>query len=55
MARITVFCLIGILAGCATKQETAESQALKKAHAKAVAAECKLYKGTGVTPKECKK
>lgn len=51
-----VFC--AALAACAQEPPTPEQAAARRqidqARAEQIAAECKLYKGTGVTPKECR-
>ena len=48
-----------ILAACAqhapTPEQLAARQKLEKAQQDLVAAECKLYEGTKITPDQCKK
>lgn len=54
---LTSFALLMALAGCmgssAPEMSAADQAALEKAKAELVAAECKLYEGTGITPEGC--
>lgn len=58
--RWVAWALVAVLAtGCAAQPPTPEQAAheakVKEAQKDLIAAECKLYEGTGVTPEECKK
>ena len=48
--------ILFVLAGCmaeAPEMSEAESEAMSQARADAIAAECALYAGTGITPEGC--
>lgn len=59
MKRFLIVAVAASLSACAAQQPTPEQlaarQQVQEARQKAIAAECKLYEGTGVTPDECKK
>ncbi len=47
--------LVGACAQQPSPEQVAEKQTYDAKNQELIAAECKLYKGTGVTPPECKK
>lgn len=60
MARsgLTAIAMCIMLGACAqepTPEQVANTQAAEAKRQELIAAECKLYKGSGVTPPECKK
>jgi hypothetical protein len=61
MQRLFVLALVACVVGaCAQQQQpsveqVAAKQELDKAKQDLIKAECNLYKGTGVTPPECKR
>ncbi len=55
---VMVVIIVGLIGACAQQpsvEQVAAKQELDKAKQDLIKAECNLYKGTGVTPPECKK